>query len=50
MAEVRGRAAGQDLRLENITKRFGDFVAVDDLSLTVPQGSFFALLGPSGCG
>ncbi|HET7689931.1 MAG TPA: ABC transporter ATP-binding protein [Nocardioidaceae bacterium] len=39
-----------DLRLERITKRFADFVAVDDLDLTVPQGSFFALLGPSGCG
>jgi len=33
-----------------VTKRFGSFVAVDDLHLTVPQGSFFALLGPSGCG
>jgi len=42
--------AGRDLRLEGLTKRFGDFVAVDDLDLTVPQGSFFALLGPSGCG
>src|SRR3954468_15710543 len=40
----------QDLRLENLTKRFGDFVAVRDLMLTVPNGSFFALLGPSGCG
>ncbi len=40
----------KDLRLEGVTKRFGDFVAVDDLTLTVPQGSFFALLGPSGCG
>jgi spermidine/putrescine transport system ATP-binding protein len=40
----------KDLRLEKVTKRFGDFVAVDDLTLTVPQGSFFALLGPSGCG
>ena len=39
-----------DLYLEGLTKRFGDFVAVDDLDLTVPQGSFFALLGPSGCG
>jgi spermidine/putrescine transport system ATP-binding protein len=39
-----------DLRFEGITKKFGDFVAVDDLNLTVPQGSFFALLGPSGCG
>jgi len=41
---------GRDLRLEHVTKRFGEFVAVDDLSLTVPSGSFFALLGPSGCG
>ncbi|MET7708181.1 ABC transporter ATP-binding protein [Micromonospora sp. NPDC005413] len=39
-----------DLRLANLTKRFGIFTAVDDLSLTVPQGSFFALLGASGCG
>jgi len=42
--------AGRDLRLEGVTKHFGEFVAVDDLSITVPQGSFFALLGPSGCG
>jgi spermidine/putrescine transport system ATP-binding protein len=42
--------SGGDLRLFNVTKRFGDFVAVDDLTLTVPQRSFFALLGPSGCG
>jgi len=41
---------GADLRIVNITKRFGDFVAVDDLTLTIPSGSFFALLGPSGCG
>lgn len=39
-----------DLRLVRLTKTFGDTVAVDDLSLTIPQGSFFALLGPSGCG
>jgi spermidine/putrescine transport system ATP-binding protein len=44
------RTDGEDLRLERVTKRFGDFVAVDDLSLRVPRGSFFALLGPSGCG
>ena len=41
---------GRDLRLERVTKRFGTFVAVDDLTLTIPSGSFFALLGPSGCG
>jgi spermidine/putrescine transport system ATP-binding protein len=39
-----------DLRLVNVTKRFGAFTAVDDLTLTIPQGSFFALLGASGCG
>ena len=43
-------AGGSDLQLTNVTKRFGDFVAVDDLTLTIPRGSFFALLGPSGCG
>src|ERR671917_2659305 len=42
-------AAG-DLRLTDVTKRFGPFTAVDSLDLTVAQGSFFALLGPSGCG
>ena len=39
-----------DVRLEAITKRFGDVVAVDGISLEVPRGDFFALLGPSGCG
>ena len=39
-----------DLRLDQVSKTFGDFVAVDDLSLVIPKGSFFALLGPSGCG
>ena len=36
--------------LTNITKRFGDFVAVDDLTLDIREGEFFSLLGPSGCG
>ena len=39
-----------DLRLTGLTKRFGSFTAVDDLDLNIPQGSFFALLGASGCG
>ncbi|MCG5459687.1 ABC transporter ATP-binding protein [Micromonospora sp. PSH03] len=39
-----------DLRLANLTRLFGVFTAVDDLSLTIEQGSFFALLGASGCG
>jgi spermidine/putrescine transport system ATP-binding protein len=48
--DVAQGGAGADLRLTDVTKRFGSFVAVDDLSLTIPAGSFFALLGPSGCG
>jgi spermidine/putrescine transport system ATP-binding protein len=40
----------EDLRLTHLTKSYGDFNAVNDLSLTIPEGSFFALLGPSGCG
>ena len=40
----------EDLHLQNLTKRFGDHAAVDDLTLTIPAGSFFALLGASGCG
>ncbi|HEY9276011.1 MAG: hypothetical protein RLY74_895 [Actinomycetota bacterium] len=39
-----------DLVLNRVSKFYGDFRAVDDLSLTIPDGSFFALLGPSGCG
>lgn len=46
----RTSATETDVRLERVTKRFGDVVAVDDVSLAVPRGSFFALLGPSGCG
>jgi ABC-type Fe3+/spermidine/putrescine transport system ATPase subunit len=34
----------------NVTKRFGDFAAVDDVNLDVPHGTFVCLLGPSGCG
>jgi multiple sugar transport system ATP-binding protein len=39
-----------EIRLEHLTKDFGPLVAVRDLQLTVPDGSFTALLGPSGCG
>src|SRR3954452_23339990 len=35
---------------EGVTKRFGDFVAVDDLTLEVADEEFLVLLGPSGCG
>ncbi len=36
--------------LEDLSKRFGDLLAVGDLALEIPHGSFVALLGPSGCG
>ena len=39
-----------DIRIENVTKRFDDFVAVDDVSLTIEDQEFVVLLGPSGCG
>ncbi|MBN9031054.1 ABC transporter ATP-binding protein [Rhizobium sp. YJ-22] len=38
------------IRFENITKRFGNFVAVDNLTLDIYEKEFFSLLGPSGCG
>ncbi|MGF1551523.1 MAG: ABC transporter ATP-binding protein [Paracoccaceae bacterium] len=40
----------QDLSCERVTKSFGGFTAVDDVSMSVPAGSFFSILGPSGCG
>ena len=45
-----GPERGVAVELSGITKRFGEFVAVDDLSLDIYEGEFFSLLGPSGCG
>jgi spermidine/putrescine transport system ATP-binding protein len=39
-----------DIRLDRVTKTFGDTIAVDDLSLDIEEGEFFSMLGPSGCG
>ena len=38
------------VELREVTKRFGDFTAVDEISLEIAEGEFFTLLGPSGCG
>ena len=38
------------VELSGVSKRFGEFVAVDDLTLDIHEGEFFSLLGPSGCG
>ena len=38
------------LEIQNVTRRFGDFTAVDGVSLAIEAGEFFTLLGPSGCG
>jgi spermidine/putrescine transport system ATP-binding protein len=39
-----------EIVLERVRKAFGDVVAVNDVSFTIPGGSFFSMLGPSGCG
>ncbi len=39
-----------DLSVENVTKTFGDFTAVEKVSFAVEKGRFFSILGPSGCG
>lgn len=39
-----------DLSVQNVSKTFKDFVAVDNVSFEVPDGQFFSILGPSGCG
>ncbi|MDP8948789.1 MAG: ABC transporter ATP-binding protein [Actinomycetota bacterium] len=48
--EARDPERGVAVELSGVTKRFGEFVAVDDLTLEIYEGEFFSLLGPSGCG
>ena len=38
------------IQIENVTKKFGEFTAIDNLSLDIYKNEFFSLLGPSGCG
>ncbi len=50
MPNESGNSREIDIEFRGVTKRFGDVVAVDDVSLTVERGAFFSFLGPSGCG
>jgi multiple sugar transport system ATP-binding protein len=43
-------ASVSGIKLENVSKAFGGVIAVDDISLDVPDGEFLVLVGPSGCG
>lgn len=38
------------IRIENVTKKYGSFTAIQDLTLDIYKGEFFSILGPSGCG
>jgi spermidine/putrescine transport system ATP-binding protein len=50
MGSPESGASTVDVRLEDVTKRFGHVMAVDSISLDIGRGEFFSLLGPSGCG
>ena len=39
-----------EIELRNVSKRWGNFVGVQDFNLTIPDQEFLVLLGPSGCG
>lgn len=41
---------GSQVKIDHVSKQFGDFIALNDIDFTIRQGEFFTLLGPSGCG
>jgi iron(III) transport system ATP-binding protein len=45
-----GGCMSEPLKIENVTKKYGNFKAIENVSLTINPGEFFTLLGPSGCG
>ena len=42
--------SGHSINLKNISRRYGDFLAVDNVDIDVQPGEFIAFMGPSGCG
>jgi putrescine transport system ATP-binding protein len=50
MAQTAADRSKEYIRIEGVTKKFGEFVAVDNVSLSVLKGEIFCLLGGSGCG
>src|SRR4051794_14718536 len=50
MTEQQRAGASGDVSLAGLSKHYGNFTAVQPMDLTIPAGSFFALLGASGCG
>ena len=50
MMQASALTRASDIELVGVTKRFANLVAVDDIDLTIPGGTYCCLLGPSGCG
>ncbi|HCS35999.1 MAG TPA: spermidine/putrescine ABC transporter ATP-binding protein, partial [Sphaerochaeta sp.] len=44
------RLKGFDVTVKDVSRAYGNFKALDDVSIEIRKGEFFSLLGPSGCG
>jgi spermidine/putrescine transport system ATP-binding protein len=47
---TRKRVSGSEVAIEHVSKRFGEFKALEDIQFVIKKGEFFSMLGPSGCG